>query len=433
MIAMQNDIVQRIFHNYPIDLNLESVQNDPISHAQRDGVDYFIINSPDLIHHVLKSMDKYQKTGIFMDTLIEQLGMGVATSEGKDWARQRHALIPAFGKNKLDALLPKISRTIEFFLDNDLKKHMDNMGVAKMNDFSPILSSKVVIESLFSYSPSDHEVKELIEAGEISNKFSSRLAMMRQSNEQPLGHLALEGSKFKKIYDDFAYGLIARRKASDEKPDDILQNLLDSQIQNPDISELEIRNQIIAIFVGAYDTLSYNLMWSCFLLSQHPEIQQQLREEATSKINGCEASLETYQQLKFTQMVFKESLRLFPPIYLFHRTCVEEDSIAGITIPKGALVSISPWLLHRNKSFWNEPFRYDPNRFMDVEQVNPGFMPFGWGPHVCLGQGFAIRSAVSILAALSKRYRFELEPNQTIEAYGGFLLRPRFGIKIKFV
>jgi len=176
------------------------------------------------------------------------------------------------------------------------------------------------------------------------------------------------------------------------------------------------------------------LAWTWYLLSQHPEFESKLRAELSRVLNGRTPTAADLRQLPYTEMVVRESLRLYPPATGFAREPIEDVRIGGYEVPKGSLIVANTYALHRDARFFPDPERFDPERFAEGWEARISryaYLPFGGGPRVCIGNGFAMMEAVLIVATMAQRWRFLLESAPKVVPVQLVTLRPKNGIRMK--
>jgi cytochrome P450 len=156
-------------------------------------------------------------------------------------------------------------------------------------------------------------------------------------------------------------------------------------------------------------------------------VEAKLHEELTTVLNGRTPQYEDITNLRYTRMVIEESMRLYPPAHTMAREPIAPDYLLGHRIPAGAIVLIVPWLLHRKASLWNQPHRFNPDRFA-IEPPRFTYIPFGAGQRICIGAAFAMTEAILILAMIAQRYRLRLNADHPVEPQGLITLRPRYGL-----
>jgi cytochrome P450 len=185
--------------------------------------------------------------------------------------------------------------------------------------------------------------------------------------------------------------------------------------------------------MAGHETTAQALAWTWYLLSQHPQAEAKLHEELANVLAGRTPRHEDLADLRYTRMVIEESMRLYPPAHTLAHQSVAPDELLGHRIPAGATVLIVPWLLHRKPSLWENPDRFEPERFLpERSAARPRFayIPFGDGPRVCIGAAFAMEEALLVLAMIAQRYRLHLKPGHPVEPQGLITLRPRYGLRM---
>jgi cytochrome P450 len=184
--------------------------------------------------------------------------------------------------------------------------------------------------------------------------------------------------------------------------------------------------------MAGHHTSTIALTWTWYLLSQHPAAEAKLHAELANLLGGRTPQYEDLPRLRYTRMVIEESMRLYPPTPILEpRQAIRADEILGVRVPAGATILIAPWLLHRRKSMWQNPELFDPERFapdQSAARQRFSYIPFGIGPHTCIGMSFAMNEMMLFLATVAQRYRLHLQLNHPVEPYGFIILNPRYGM-----
>src|SRR5262249_48549491 len=197
------------------------------------------------------------------------------------------------------------------------------------------------------------------------------------------------------------------------------------------MSAKQVRDEILTIFLAGHETTANALTWTWYLLARHPEAEARLHEEVDRVLGGRLPTAAGLAEFKWTRMVIEEAVRLYPPAHTISRTAIGEDRIGGVRVPRGALITMSPYLTHRNPKLWPEPPRFDPQPLAPQAAARRhrfAYLPFGGGPRICIGSSFAMAEAQVIVAAVAQRYRIRLAPGHTVEPIGLITLRPKNGI-----
>jgi cytochrome P450 len=251
----------------------------------------------------------------------------------------------------------------------------------------------------------------------------------------------VRGRAIMREFDRAVYRLIdARAKGSAGSSPDGNRDLLTRLIETRDeqsgsrMNRTEVRDQVLTIFVAGHETTALALMWTWYLLAMHPAHEAMLHAELDNMLGGREPAWADVMKLTYTRMILQESMRLYPAVHtLAFRQAQQADAICGIRVPKGSLVTIIPWLLHRHREYWPNPDRFDPERFTPEASAGRDrlvYLPFGFGPRVCIGASFAMAEAVLILATLAQRFRPRLVEGHPVEPQALFTLRAKYGVKM---
>ena len=218
---------------------------------------------------------------------------------------------------------------------------------------------------------------------------------------------------------------------------DLLDVLLTGRTEDGSpLTDEEIGAEIAAFLVAGHETMANTLSWSLALLSAFPAARARLEAEVDSVLGGREPTADDFARLPWTLAVISESLRLYPPAWTIGRNAIADDDIAGVKVPAGSLVAISPYLIHRHPEFWPDPAGFDPARFLPsghsgAERPRYSFIPFGGGRRACVGQSFAELEAVLVLAAITQQHRLELTGAGIPKPTAQVTLRPAQGLPMR--
>jgi len=220
-----------------------------------------------------------------------------------------------------------------------------------------------------------------------------------------------------------------------------LKDLLDRLIAATDsetgfrMTDEEVRDEIIIIFLAGHETSALAATYVWYLLSLHPEEETKLHAELDAVLAGRVPTYDDLEKLSYTRMVIDEAMRLYPPApMLTGRAARAEDEICGRHVPKGTEIAVLPWVVHRHRTLWDDPDRFDPERFSrESSATRPRFayLPFGGGPRICIGAQLALTEVSLLVATMAQRYRLKLVPRQNIVLWHRVTLRPRGGIRMQ--
>ena len=202
------------------------------------------------------------------------------------------------------------------------------------------------------------------------------------------------------------------------------------------MTDRQLRDEILTFLLAGHETTAVSLSWTWYLLSQHPAVEQKLGEELSHVLGGRMPQLEDLPRLPYTDKVVKESMRLYPPAWSLARTVAKEVEVDGYRLPVGSNVVMSPWILHRDPRFFEQPEEFNPDRWTaEAVQRLPKFayFPFGGGPRLCIGASFAVMEANLLLAAIARRFRLRLVPGHPVATLPSITLRPRHGMRMSLI
>lgn len=225
------------------------------------------------------------------------------------------------------------------------------------------------------------------------------------------------------------------RKRQQSGGDDLLTML--SRMSNADggLTDQEMVDEAHTLALTAYDTVAEAITWTFYLLAQHPEIESRVREELQQRVGNRPVVAGDYENLPYLRRVIAESLRLYPPSWLFTRTVIESDQLpSGASLPAGVTLFMSPWVIHRREDYFPDPMRFDPDRFTEQSiAARPAFayLPFGGGRHICIGQNLARLESLLVLATILSTHQLELVDGQRIVPHPRMTLRPKYGLRMQ--
>ena len=197
----------------------------------------------------------------------------------------------------------------------------------------------------------------------------------------------------------------------------------------------ELIDQTAFLFLAGHETSASALSWSLYLLAMCPDVQERVMAEAREVVGDRAPEFSDIRHLKFTRNVFREALRLYPPVGFLPREATRNEEIRDKHLEPRDVLLISPWLIHRHRSVWEKPDVFDPDRF-ETENCkhavkNHAYFPFSMGPRICTGAGFATQEAVLLLAALIKTFRFDPVPGHVPQPVGRLTIRSENGIRLR--
>ncbi|MEM9088253.1 MAG: cytochrome P450 [Cyanobacteria bacterium P01_F01_bin.53] len=399
------------------------------------GMTIYLATHPDHMEHALATCsERYEKPGFFLKPMGQVQGQGLFSSEGAFWRQQRRLIQPAFQQKQLVKLHGIMWRCVDSLLQEWARKPASEVIdiAAEMTR----LTLKVVSLTLFS-----------VDVNGESNRFRSALEILvdqvfqRLTNPlmPPLWVPTQNNRQFrraKQTVDEIVLEVIRERRQHPIEETDLLSMLLASRDEDTGegMSDQQLLHEIITLINAGHETTATSLAWTWYLLGTHPEIMAQMQAEVEMVLQGSTPTFENLPKLKYTRRVFDESLRLCPPgMGLAPRAALEDDELDGYHIAKGSILNFAFYYTLRHPEFWDNPEQFDPDRFLSEKVKNRhkyAYMPWGAGPHVCIGKNFAIMETLMILSAIVQRFEVSLVPRQTVEVDPRFTLRPKYGVKV---
>jgi cytochrome P450 len=266
---------------------------------------------------------------------------------------------------------------------------------------------------------------------------AARAAPYRDAANEPVhwpGESTRRLEEAVRVVDERVARMIAARRAAGLARRDLLSVLVSARDEEGRaMSDEEVRDEILTLFIAGHETTASALAWALYLLGQHPEALERARGEA-SALRGRPATAADLPRLGFCLQVFKEAMRLYPPIYVMARRCLVDVRIGSFDLPRDTALIISPWTLHRRPEIWPDPERFDPSRFEPAaEQARDklAYLPFGAGPRICIGNHFSLMQGPLALATLLARLDLELVTRAPIEPEAHATLRPKGGVPMR--
>jgi cytochrome P450 len=384
----------------------------------------------------LDNAANYRKDDLQLRILRPGMGNGLLTSDGEDWRIQRRALAPLFSPRQVAEFAPAVHRVGRAAVERMGRRRAG--AVADVGQVMSRMTLEVLEQTLFSQglvrepSAFQRAVTSYFETiGRIdpldllgAPAFLPRLRRRR-------GRGALE------FFDSAVDAIIEKRRAllerGSEAPHDLLTLLMSAK--DPEngrgIADADVRANIVTFINAGHETTANGLTWTLFLLSQSPDWRERAEADA-DKAFDADGSVAP-ERCEILRAVFEEALRLYPPAAMLARQAIADDELAGVHIPAGAVISVSPYVLHRRRGLWDFPDAFDPSRFLGEQRDRIdrfAYIPFGAGPRVCIGMAFAMQEGIILLAHLLRAFRFDLVDGHVVMPLQRVTLRPRGGMKM---
>lgn len=373
----------------------------------------YVVCHPDLVQQVLKDDRTYEKGGPQIEKLREFIGVGLASAPHDSHRRQRRLMQPAFHKGRMAEYARVIGEEVET-TSSSWREGITTDIQRDMYAFSVRTTVRTLFASGWDVEGID-EVRRSIDVafGGVYKRVMAPLGVKEKlplpSNRRYARALATLVSTLDEVIDQNL-----------KTPDDsgtMLGSLITTQHDNGDaLSAQELRDSALTVMVGGSDSTSALLSWTMHLLAQHPDAARRVMKESDEVLSGRTATWDDVPKLEYMNRVLKESLRLYPPVPLLTRAVTRDTVLGGHRIPAGTTVIYSPYLMHRQPGLFDEPARFDPDRWLD-EAPTPcrgAYVPFGLGARQCIGNDFAAMRGVLTVSTWYGRWRFEPDPGSPV-------------------
>src|SRR6267378_1431407 len=385
-----------------------------------DDVEYVLTTNP---KNFIKSMSLRSN---FFQRLV---GNGLLTSQGEEWKRQRRLSQPAFHRERVatyaDTMVDYTQRLISQWQAGEMRDmHRDMLR----------LTLEIVVKCLFSSDVSDDVDDVGATLKELVKPFASQATLgWILNNRLPTPYHFRFHALTKKI-DDVVYRIIAERRASGKDEGDLLSMLLAARDEDgSQMSDRQLRDEVMTLFLAGHETTALTLAWSWYLLGRNPEVEKKFHEELDEVLGGRAPTMADLSRLKYTEQIAKECMRLYPPAYGLGREAINDCEIGGYRVPAGTQVFMFQWATQRDARFYDEPQAFRPERWTEdfIEQLPKyAYFPFGGGPRVCIGASFAMMEIILCLAAIGQKFRLEIDGDHPVSIFPAMSLRPKDGIKV---
>ena len=379
----------------------------------RGVVNLYLVNHPALVKQVLNETHRnFDKQTVIYDRFRNALGNGLVNAEGDHWKRQRKLLQPVFRSGSVKSFFDIMLRSTEKMADA-WERRITAGTIFRVHGEIANLTLEIAGKALFS-NGFEESADDIIHWTNTINTYSSFPPLRILNNTAIPTPLNLRLKHVLREYNTFITGMIEQRLA-DPSHDDLLSIFL--TMRDEDTGEPmkmhEVAEEVLGMIIGGHETSSAALVSTFFELSRHPEIERQVVDEIDRVKGDGPLLLEHLEELHLTRRVIDESMRLHPPFWFENRNAKEDTDIGGTIVPKGSMIALSRYSLHRNPVFWDDPETFNPERFNSdspdyIDSDSMGiYIPFSRGPRSCVGRHFAMMEMMIIVTTLLSRYQFQ--------------------------
>ena len=397
----------------------------------------YLLNQPDLVDIVLRQRpDSFPKSSRISEGLRPLLGNSVFLTNGETWKRQRRIIDPAFEGGRLKDTFPAMLAASKAAVDRLQAK---DAQVTEIEEVTSHVAADVIFRTLFSI-PIEHAI-----ASQVFHHFRD------YQRSQPILNLAAfvpvpkwfprffpkktrdTAAAIRRLITDLTTARMDAIAAG-AAPNDLATKIMTTSdpVTGARFETDEMVDQVAIFFLAGHETSASALAWALYLMALYPDWQSRVAEEAEQHLDAAEFA--TMSRLKISRDVFRETLRLYPPVPMMVRQSTCPEDFRNREIPVGSQMVLSPWHLHRHQRLWDNPDGFDPDRWSTENGKKcqrEAYMPFSAGSRVCTGAGFAMIEGPLILSMLLKSYRFELVPDRTPVPVAHLTVRAQDGIRMK--
>ncbi len=403
----------------------------------RRGILY--LNDPAIVAHVLADPDGiFPKNDLMVDAVEPLIGDAMFVSSGATWRQQRRMIEPAFSHMRLNRAFGQMAAAVddhERWLDERITANEPYSLDAAMGH----LTADVITRTIFSTALHEGAARDVFEAftlfeRQVASVNVKALILDKPWNRTKQPPEVLDACR--RIRAHIGEMLDPRLAPGATVIDDIAGAAIAAE--DPDTGKTFTRDELVdelgVFFLAGHETSASVLTWVFFLLSQRPEIVARIRTEVDALCGDGPVTIEHAKRVPFIKQVFKETMRLYPPITFLPRVALQDTVLGTRKVKRGTMLMVAPWTIHRHQKLWKEPELFDPDRFSPEREheITPGsFLPFGVGPRVCVGAAFATLEAALIIARLTRRYDFTTLDAASVRPVARLTTRPRHEIMVR--
>lgn len=408
--------------------------------------DILVVNDPAIARRVLTDPEGiFPKNDLMVSALDPLVGESIFVSSGNQWRRQRDMIDPALSMMRISRAFGSMVSAIDDYQER-LDRHAADQEAFSLDLTMSHLTADIICRSVFTTSLKSQIAKEVFESFTVFERSVAQVELRRlifepaftpvrqhqdvldacerirshlgQMVDSHLGPDHADGAAAPDTYNDIASAIIQAR----------------SPVDGAAFTRKELIDQLGVFFLAGHETTASVLTWVFFILATRPDVTRRIRAEVREVAGDGPVEFEHIRDLTFVRNVFRETLRLYPPITFIPRVAMEKTKLGKLTAKRGAMIMVSPWTIHRHRKLWQTPELFDPDRFSPEREaeLTPGaYLPFGVGPRVCAGASFANIESALIIARLARRYDFSAVDAEKVQPVARLTTRPSRQIMIR--
>jgi len=400
----------------------------------------YFVNQPELVQQILLGdVHRYPKSDLMATMLELLLGESIFVSNGELWEQQRRMMDPAFEATRIKAIFPLMREAVDAMA---ARFEAGAAGPDTQIDLEMThVTADVIFQTIYSQSFTREEAEIIFENFEQFQQLAWLHGVWSLAGVPHwLSIGKLRARRYARTIRELLHRPVRKRLADiaarETVPErDILASFIGAE--DPEtgkrFDERELVDQIGIMFLAGHETSASALAWALYLIAQVPDVQQRLQAEADAVFADGPLAFEKMRRLPFTRDVFRETLRLYPPVAFVPRDTAEPEEMRGKHILPGSILFVSPWLMHRHTEHWENPDMFDPDRFSRAEtkaSEQKAYFPFSKGPRVCLGAAFALQEAVIVLTTIMRDWTVSPVEGHTPKPTARLTLRSENGIRL---
>lgn len=391
-----------------------------------------IVNAPELLRDVLTDpLDIFPKNDLMVGALEPLVGNSIFVSSGTVWRRQRRMIEPSFSHMRLNKAFASMSAAVDDY-EARLDELAVNGGRFSLDLAMSHLTADIICRTVFSTSLRSQTAVDVFEAFTVFERTCAQVELRRLIFDPPFVDIPQHEAVLaacERIRHHLGDLVDTHLPGGPGSWDDIAAEIIEARDVDTDagFSRKELLDQLGVMFLAGHETTASALTWAFFVISMQPTLMQRIRDEVQAVAGDGPLELEHVRRMTLVRNVFRESMRLYPPIPFIPRVAAEAATIGRHRVKKGAMIMIAPWTIHRHRDYWRNPHAFDPDRFSaerEHELVQGTYLPFGLGPRTCVGAGFATLEATLILARLARRYDLRVHDPHKVRPVARLTIRP---------
>jgi cytochrome P450 len=423
-----------------LDVLFERSYSMKMGQIRQPGMDVYMVNDTDWVRNILADTRKYPKHHLMHRMLEPLLGISIFTTNGRTWERQRALVDQAFVQARLKLVFGLMADAV-----TDMLARMDQVADGRSKEVDgemTYVTADIIFRTILSETLGEKSAREIYDAFVEFQHHAQRAMILMIYRIPPYFATRASRRSAQKIR-AFLSTIITGRVKEAEGPNppvynDILAGLMEAKdrVSHDSFNYEELVDQVCMLFLAGHETSASALTWALYLISHAPDMQQRMVEEIEREVGTRPFEIGDIKSLPTVGDVFREALRLYPPVGFFVREATHDHCIRDKNVKEGSPILIAPWLLHRHRALWDKPDEFDPDRFNTAEgkeSAKCAYIPFSKGPRVCIGAAYATQEAVLILASIARRYRIEPDPDHVPRPVGRVTIRSDNGVRVRMV